>query len=309
MHIHDLDLNLLRLLEAVHRLGSVSRAALELGITQPAASQGLTRLRLKLGDALFVRAPGGVAPTPRAQRLSVSVREALAGLQEALAQSQAFDAATSRRLFRLHLSDIGEARFLPELMALLHRRAPQVRLESQALAHADISGALAGGQIDLALGFLPSVRDTRSQPLLTDRYIVLLRAGHPFAKGLDGAGRGRRKPVQVKAQDLRQLEFAAVRTHAETLRILRLLRLEDRLRLTADHFLALPDIVRGTDLGVLMPRNIAQGFAADGRCVIVEPRMPLSDFTVSMHWSRRHEADPANVWLRGQVGGLFGELG
>lgn len=298
MHIQEIDLNLLRLMEAVHRLRSVSRAAQELGITQPAASQGLTRLRLQLGDALFTRAPGGVAPTPRAEQLAAAVQQALAGMQEALVLSREFDARTSRKLFRMHLSDIGEARFLPELMGLLHREAPLVRLESLALPHAQISDALAAGQIDIALGFLPAVRDTRHTPLLKDRYIVLLRQGHPFLKS---------RRALSRLEELRRLEFAAVRTHGETLRILQLLKLEDRLRLTADHFLALPDIVRATDLGVLMPRNIAQGFVGHGGLAIAEPRFPLRDFTVSLHWSRRFEADPAIRWLREQVVALFGE--
>ena len=98
-----------------------------------------------------------------------------------------------------------------------------------------------------------------------------------------------------------------MRTHADTLRILQLLKLEDRLRLTTEHFMVLPSIVRATDLAVVMPRNIAQGFAAEGGYAIVEPPLPLRDFTVSLHWSRRFEADPGNAWLRGLVGELFRE--
>lgn len=299
MRVADLDLNLLRLLDAVHRTRNVSRAAESLGITQPAASQGLTRLRVLLGDPLFARAPGGVAPTPKAERLAGAVRQALATLEEALGESQRFDPARSRKVFRFHLSDIGEARFLPELMAMLHREAPQVSLETFPLPHGEIAAALDSGRIDFALGFLPGVKDVRSTPLLRDRYIVLLRDGHPFA--------ARRRSV-VRLEELRKLEYAAVRSHSETLRILQLLKLEDRLRLTAAHFLALPAIVRETDLGVLMPRNIAQGFAEQGGHAIVEPRFPLRDFTVALHWSRRFESDPANAWLRGRVTALFREI-
>ena len=96
-------------------------------------------------------------------------------------------------------------------------------------------------------------------------------------------------------------------THADTLRILQLLNLEDRVRLTTEHFMVLPAIVRATDLAVVMPRNIARGFAGEGGHAIVEPPFPLRDFTVSLHWSKRFEADPGNRWLRQVITALFSE--
>ena len=299
MHIEKLDLNLLRLFDAVFRARSVSRAAEALGLTQPAASHGLTRLRLLLGDALFTRTPGGVAPTPRAERLAVPVQAALAMLQQALAEPERFDPAASRKLFRIHMSDIGEGRFLPALMARLRELAPGVRIETMPLATGDIAAALDSGRIDFAFGFLPKVRDTQRKHLLKDRYIVLLRKGHPFARG--------RRSSQALLEALQTLEYVAVRTHAETLRILQLLNLEERVRLTTEHFMVLPAIVRATDLAVVMPRNIARGFAEEGGYAIVEPAFPLRDFTVSLHWSKRFEADPANQWLRLVITALFSE--
>ena len=107
MDITGLDLNLLRVFDVVYRHGSVSRAADELGLSQPAASQAVTRLRLLLGDALFERVHGGVRPTPRADRLAGAVRAALATLEVALAEAHAFDPQAAQQRFRLHLSDIG----------------------------------------------------------------------------------------------------------------------------------------------------------------------------------------------------------
>ncbi|MBE2263908.1 MAG: LysR family transcriptional regulator [Burkholderiaceae bacterium] len=299
MNIKDVDLNLLRLFDAVWRTRSVSRAAQQLELSQPAASQGLGRLRRLLGDALFVRSGSGVQPTPRAERLAVAVQTALATLEEALSETEVFDPLLSRKTFRLHLSDIGEARFLPELMALLRRQAPGTRLESAPLPHGDIMSALDSGQIDAAIGFLPTVTETRRVPLLSDRYIVLLRQGHPFAE------RWRRSGAGARPEDLALLDFAAVRTHSDTLRILQMLQLDGRLRLTVAHFLSLPAIVRASDLGVLMPRSFAQGFAAQGGLEIIEPDLPLREFTVSLHWSGRFENDPAQRWLLTQVAALF----
>ena len=290
MHIKDIDLNLLRLFDAVFRTRNVSRAAELLDLTQPAASQGLTRLRTLIHDPLFMRAAGGVQPTPKAQRMAEPVRQALAILEQALGESAGFDPATSQRTFRLHMSDIGEGRFLPELMMALREQAPGLRIETLPLPRAEITAALDSGRIDFAFGFLPMVKDTRSTELLRDRYIVLLRKGHPFTR--------RRRSAQPLMERLRELEFVAVRTHAETLRILQLSQLQDRLRLTTEHFMVLPSIVRATDLAVVMPRNIARGFARDGGYSIVEPDFPLRDFGVSLHWSRRFEKEPGNQWLR-----------
>jgi DNA-binding transcriptional LysR family regulator len=297
MHVKDIDLNLLRLFDAVYRTHNVSRAAELLDLTQPAASQGLTRLRAALHDQLFMRAAGGVQPTPKAKRLAEPVRTALATLEHALGDAALFEPLQARRTFRIHMSDIGESRFLPELMTALHDQAPGVRLETQPLPREQITEALDAGRIDFAFGFLPAVKDTRRSQLLKDRYIVLLRRGHPFAR--------KRLAGKALLAALRELEFVAVRSHADTLRIVQLLSLQERVRLVTEHFMALESIVRATDLAAIMPRNIAQTF--QGSYAIVEPEFPLRDFSVSLHWSRRFEADPGNRWLRQLIEELFRE--
>ena len=139
----------------------MSRAAEALGLTQPAASHGLGRLRLLLKDALFTRAPGGVAPTPRAERLAVAVQSALGTLEEALGESDRFEPGHSRKTFRIHMSDIGEWRFLPALMARLGRGRARRAAGDPADGPGEIAPALDSGRIDFAFGFLPQVRDTQ----------------------------------------------------------------------------------------------------------------------------------------------------
>jgi DNA-binding transcriptional LysR family regulator len=295
MQLKDIDLNLLRLFDAVYRTRNVSRAADLLDLTQPAASQGLSRLRTLLHDPLFMRTAGGVQPTPRAQRLADPVRHALATLEQALGESAGFEPAQSARTFQIHMSDIGESRFLPELMVALRERAPGVRVQTRPLPREQVMEALDAGRIDVAFGFLPMVKDSQKVRLLEDRYVVMLRAGHPFT-------RKRRSGAALLAA-LRELDFVAVRSHADTLRIVQQCQLEDRLRLVTEHFLVLPSIVKATDLAAIMPRNIARGF--EGGYAIVEPVFPQRDFVVSLHWSRRFEADPGNRWLRGVIEELF----
>lgn len=297
MHIKDVDLNLLRLFDAVFRTRNVSRAAELLDLTQPAASQGLSRLRTLIQDPLFMRGAGGVQPTPKAQRLAEPVRQALATLEQALGETAGFDPARSTRSFQLHMSDIGESRFLPDLMIALRERAPGVRLETRPLPREQITEALDSGRIDFAIGFLPMVKETQKLLLLKDRYVVLLRAGHPFTR--------RRRTGKALLGALRELEFVGVRSHADTLRILQQLQVESRMRLVTEHFLVLPSIVMATDLAAVMPRNIARGF--EGGYAIVEPDFPQRDFAVALHWSRRFDADPGNRWLRALIEELFKE--
>ncbi|WP_205964228.1 LysR family transcriptional regulator [Ramlibacter agri] len=296
MHIKDIDLNLLRLFDAVYRTRNVSRAAELLDLTQPAASQGLTRLRALIQDPLFMRGAGGVQPTPKAQRLAEPVRSALATLEQALGETAAFEPASATRSFHIHMSDIGESRFLPELMVTLREQAPGVRVETRPVPREQITEALDAGRIDFAFGFLPMVKETQRSNLLKDRYVVLLREGHPFTR--------KRRRGKALLDALRELEFVGVRSHADTLRIVQQMKLEGRLRLVTEHFLVLPSIVRATDLAAIMPRNIAHGFEG---YAVVEPEFPQRDFTVSLHWSRRFEADPGNRWMRGVIEGLFKE--
>jgi DNA-binding transcriptional LysR family regulator len=295
MHIKDIDLNLLRLFDAVYRTRNVSRAAELLDLTQPSASQGLTRLRGLIQDPLFMRGAGGVQPTPKAHRLADPVRQALATLEQALAETVGFEPAQASRSFQIHMSDIGESRFLPELMVTLREQAPGVRLETRPLPREQITEALDAGRIDFAFGFLPMVKETQRMQLLKDRYVVLLREGHPFTR--------KRRSGKALLDALRELEFVGVRSHADTLRIVQQLKLESRLRLVTEHFMVLPSIVKATDLAAVMPRNIARGF--EGGYAIVEPEFPQRDFVVSLHWSRRFESDPGNRWLRGVIEALF----
>ncbi|NDY94066.1 LysR substrate-binding domain-containing protein [Ideonella livida] len=300
MDIKSLDLNLLRLFDTIYRLRNISRAAEALGLSQPATSQALTRLRLAMNDPLFQRAPGGVKPTARADRLARTVQEGLALLEAGLEEEADFDPRTSSAELRLHLTDIGEARFLPRLMEALGQRAPLVKVHAQTWAPEAIPAGLEEGKLHYAIGFLPTVASTARIELLTDRYLLLLGSNHPLAK--------RASANVVGTEELAQLDFVAVRSHGETLRILQALRLEHRVRLVASNFLALPALLRSTELAVLMPREIALNFEPRASFRLIEPGLPLRDFTVSLHWSRRHERLPLLRWTRALLLDLFCQL-
>jgi DNA-binding transcriptional LysR family regulator len=257
-----------------------------LGLSQPATSQAISRLRLALKDALFVRVQGGVEPTPKARRLAVAVRFAMSTLESALLETEEFDPHTARRTFRLHLTDTGEALFLPRLISALTRMAPGIALHSFALPQDEIVSALDNGRIDFAIGFLPDVAGSQSVELMRDRHIVVLRRDHPLT-------------------EIAGIEFVAVvRPHSETMSLMQHLGMDKRVKLTASHFLALPQIVQATDLGAVVPLRIAeQFFLPSGAYKTADPQFP--DFVVSLHWSKRFEHDPAHEWLRALLMDLY----
>src|SRR5882672_6553679 len=148
VNVQDIDLNLLRAFDAVLQDKSVTGAAARLRLTQPAVSNALARLRALFGDALFVRTPAGMDPTPFARELGEPVRQALALLESALAHGPGFDAATSSRAFRFYMSDLGQIEFLPPLIERVQRAAPGVRLEAAGLDVEDIGAALASGTLE-----------------------------------------------------------------------------------------------------------------------------------------------------------------
>lgn len=301
MNIDDIDLNLLRLFDAIYSRQKISLAADVLGISQPAASQGLGRLRAMLDDPLFVRAPGGVRPTPRAEQLAVSVRNALDILGQALADAEGFDPARSQRVFRIQMmSDMGEERYLPKLMQAIETDAPGVRIETVDLLQTDLSEAFDKAQVDFAFGALPRLQGCRMQPLFEDRYVIFFRKDHPVLREKNGQS----PPASI----LDALEYVAVHTHADTFRILKLLGLDSRLRLVTQNFLSLPFIVGTTNLCVLIPSSTARVFNRDGDFGTIAPDLPLGGFTVSLHWSRRFHNDPGIVWFRQIATRLFATM-
>jgi DNA-binding transcriptional LysR family regulator len=296
VNTRDLDLNLLQTFHAVHATRNVSRAAERLGLSQPTVSHALRRLRELYKDPLFVRTQGGMAPTAKADSLAKAVQHALHILDVAIHETEHYDPACSERIFRLHMTDIGETVFLPPLTRALAKIAPRIRLDIFQLDEKDIRQALETGRIDLALGYLPVLADTvEKQFLLHEKYVVLMRAGHPLA---------RTKP---SAAALKRLSYVLVRSHSATARALAELGLEDNVRLAIPHFMVLPRILAETDLAVIMPARLSEAFAQMGRYTVWTRHIGLPTFDVSIHWYWRFEGEPGNRWLRELIRSMFYE--
>lgn len=299
MNLRDIDLNLLRVFDAVLREGGVTPAAGRLGLTQPAVSNALSRLRRVFGDPLFVRTSAGMDATPFAHELGEPVRQALALLESALAHGPGFDPASSTRAFRFYMSDLGQVEFLPPLVERVQDAAPGVRLEAVAADLEHIADALGAGALDLAVGFLPALGPpVARRTLFRDPYLCLMRADHPSI----GAKLTRKQFVEA-SHVLVTYRSGGHRVIEEALERAGVAR---RIALRVPHFTVVPMVLERTDLILTLPARVARVFERRGRFKALPPPVPMPAAEVAVHWHERFEADPGNRWLREQVVQLFG---
>jgi DNA-binding transcriptional LysR family regulator len=290
VNVGDLDLNLLRAFDAVLRDGSVTTAAGRLGLSQPAMSNALARLRRLLGDPLFMRTPGGMRPTPFAQQLAAPVQQALDLIRASLSQQAGFEPKTSDRVFRLQLTDVGEIAFLPPLLERLQRDAPRVRIETQHLPQNEVSDALASGEVDLAVGFLPELsQGVVQRHLFRDRYVCLVRADHPRI-------RSRLTLAQFLAAThvLVSSRGSAHEIVEQTLRNQGVVR---RIALRVPHFTVVPMILARTDHMVIVPEGLVRAITPFGRFKALKPPVEIPALDVKVHWHERFDRDPGIAWL------------
>jgi len=299
--MNHFDLNLLRVLVSLHRSRSVSRAATELGLSQPATSLALGRLRKALGDPLFARTPGGMLPTPRCTELADAAARTLGEIDDTVLNRSTFDAASSQREFAVTMADVGELHFLPRLMAHLERNAPNSKLKCESFATEDIGTALEQGKCDLALGFFPNLDRPpfHAQQLFMHSLVCLVRADHPQVQS-----------SRVSMRRFLELSHAVVRpmgrSHELFEALLKQKGYQRRVQLTSLHFLSVPAIIAKTDLIVTVPRSIADYYSGLENLRIVEPPVNIRPYALKQFWHPRYHSDPAVKWLRESVVKLFG---
>jgi len=297
-----LDLNLLPIAFALYDELSVSRAAQKLGMRQPAVSRALHKLRTIFNDALFIRAPTGVTPTPRAHALVRATRPLVERLREDLLTEERFNPALSTRTVSIALSDVGEMVFLPKLLERLRARAPQCTIRSVSMPPGQLVHGFEKGDIDLAVGYFPDLtkHNFLQQRLFTHHFACLMRAGHP------------RRAKRLSLEDFLAMEHAVVHAEGRSQeifeRFLERKRIRRKVVLLTPHFLSIPIIIAGSDLVATVPHALAIYFTRMSRdLAFAMPPFDVAGFDVKQHWHRKFHNDPRTRWLREQVANLFND--
>lgn len=290
MRLTQIDLNLFVVFETIYAKRNLTRAAEVLCISQPAVSNALSRMRKTFNDQLFVSTPHGMVPTPVAENIVDRVGEALQLLNASVQEADLFLPIKSKRVFRVSMNDLTEALLLPALGELLQRQAPDIRIESYFLSRRDVARELAAGALDLAID-APLIHAPQlcHFPLMSARYVCMLRSGHPLAG------------QELSLKDYLELGHIHVSSrregHGHVDAALSKLGKSRKIQMRVQHYLMAPLIAMRTDLALTVPSGLAQGY--DARQLELPFALPALE--THLYWHRSADQDQANVWLRGQL--------
>lgn len=310
LQFDHLDLNLLRVFDALIEERSVTKAGERLGLTASAVSHALNRLRLALNDELFVRGPNGMQPTLRAADIGPRLHQTLLQLRTALAPAD-FVAAEAEREFTIASSDYGILVLLPAVMAIIRERAPRVGLRVWPVGEAT-SEHLDAGRVDLAIGAFGRVPERLDAMMLFSEVMVwVLRADHPAAGGPLTLDRLVELPHVIPAMGPQEgaiggivvehgLERYVSRDESSELKEALAARgIRRMIAMTVPNVLAVPSIVEQSDMAALMPRRVAVSVTSRYRLKYFEPPYAPAAYDYSMIWHKTQGLDPGNAWLRG----------
>ena len=294
MELRNLDLNLLVVFNQLLTERRVSKVAENLGLSQPAVSNALARLRKLTGDALFLRTTKGMEPTPYAQQLSEPIAYALGLIHSAVNQKTSFDPAAAKRAFTVGMTDIGEIYFLPKLMEEFARVSPGVTMSTVRNTSVNLRDEMEAGHINLAIGLLPQLKAGFFQRrLFRQRYVCLFRQGHPLGKrklSLDGFSSARHVVVVSEGTG-----------HGKVDELLDRSGVARTVVLTVPHFVAVGHLLQHSDLVATVPERLAQALAGPFELAYVKHPAALPEIAINLIWHAKYHKDPANEWLRNLV--------
>lgn len=292
MNLSNIDLNLFIVFDAIYTEGNLTRAGQILGITQPATSNALARLRDTFNDPLFVRTAHGMLPTPLAQNIIAPVRSALQLLRGSVHDSRVFDPANAHKTFRLSMTDLSEDTLLPATFQRLHKLAPNVRIESLLARRRETAKELAAGHLDFAIDVpLNSDPQLLHTKLLEDRYVCAMRKGHPLAShkkiSLEQYLATQHIHISSRRSGLGPVDLALGK-----------MGLQRNIVLRSQHYLMAQTVLQNTDLTITAPAR----FVAHYNLHSVElPIAGIAPIESHLFWHTSADQDPANRWMREQL--------
>lgn len=294
MELKDVDLNLLVVFNQLLTEHKVSRVAENLGLSQPAVSNALGRLRKMFGDELFMRTSTGMKPTPFAAEMAEAVTAALGIIHGAINQKTSFDPLTSERRFSIAMTDIGEIYFLPLLMRELRRLAPSVTVTTVRNTASNLKEEMEAGRIDLAIGLLPQLKGGIFQRrLFLQNYVCMFRQGHKLDK------------AKISADEFFDADHVAIISpgtgHGKVDSLIDSGGSQRKILLTVPHFVAVGHILQFTDMVATVPERLALSMIEPFDLKYLPHPMDPPPIAINLFWHAKYNKDPTNQWLRGLV--------
>jgi DNA-binding transcriptional LysR family regulator len=288
----NLNFQSMKIFVAVFELRSVGLAARALNMSQSGLSTALARLRRDLGDALFVSTASGMQPTTRAKELAAPMRDAIHCIEHRILNQQRFEPASDAREFRIALSDVAEAMYMPRALDAVAHAAPRVRLRTMEMPQLQLQRALSEGRVDLAIGYFPD--------LLASEFVRRKIGQHAFVCICSSANR--RVLQDFSQQTYCEARHVVLEVPGRTQGLLegylQKRRIQRNVALTTPHFMTLPQVIAGTDMLATIPDALADCFADFKGLARLELPFRSPVFENHLHWSKSVHADPANKWLR-----------
>lgn len=293
MDFHGIDLNLLAAFDALMNERNVTRAATQVGVSQPAMSAALSRLRKLFGDPLFLRSADGLLPTPRARELAEPVSQALRQLEATLVRKPDFVPSEAKLTVNLGLSDYPAFVLLPALLEALAERAPGISVNVHAFNDRDHAvDLLDAGAIDAAIGVPPTHSEGRilTRPVLRDEFVTIIGSRHPAARrGMD---------MKTYLSLRHALASPEGQRHGLVDQALAQQGHQRTLALTLPQMFVLPAVVARTDMTATVMKRVALNSPAGRKLALFPPPVALPEIVFHLIWHRRSDGHPAQQWLR-----------
>jgi DNA-binding transcriptional LysR family regulator len=288
MKISSFDLNLFVILNAIYTEGSLTKAAEVVGITQPAVSNALSRLRERFGDELFIRTGSGMVPTQKTENIINDIQNALSLMQSSVNEPDTFEPKLSNRNFKLSLGDISEIRVLPFIMNEIDKSAPFISMGSYAYSRADQVHALATNNLDFVVDpVIPESEEINSYKVFEDDFVVIHREGHPLTE-----------ISEVSVDDILAQRHLHVSNRKRGLHLIDVeldkIGYRREVALRCQHFLIAPGIIRATDLVLMGTRS----FAKSHNLPFIEFPTKLPSMEYFLIWHKSDEGDGGHLWMK-----------
>ena len=298
MNLSDKDLNLFVVFDVIYTERNLTKSGEVLGITQPAVSNALSRLRENFNDELFVRTSKGMVPTPVAENMVNDIRQALDLIRNSISESESFNPKTANATFRISIGDTSEYRLLPQLIKNISNLASGVDVESYLTPRTETPKELAAGNIDFAIDPpIHSDPNLRNKKIYQDDYVLVVNKKHPIAK-----------KKKISLEDYLNLSHIHISKRASGLghvdTTLNRLGLTRRIALRAQHFLVAPYIIDQSNLAMTTIKSFSRG----RELKVFQLPFKINPLVLHLYWHVNKDMDPANKWMRELILNTYGKI-